>query len=194
GQVLEEDLHELFLAEVEDEIALALAAVGGLAAAASALPVLRPLDAVAAHVLAVAGVHHLPRAAASVAEHRLGDVALGDLDVLALLDVAYAAPAHGAAYRVLDLVAVAPQEALAVADGFVLPRQPPVDDVLQRHPVHLTAIRTLASPHRCALKNSCERAGTTRTAGGPAWACSPFAPFARRSPRASSPRRHWPWR
>jgi len=101
-------------------------------AAAAALPALGPLDAVAAHVFAVAWVHHLALAAAlRVAEHRLGDVALGDVDVLAALHVANAAPVHRALDRLANLVLVAPQKALSVADGLVLARQPPVDDLLQ---------------------------------------------------------------
>jgi hypothetical protein len=46
-------------------------------------------------------VHHLARAALAMAEHRLGQVALGDADVLAALDVADAA----AVDRALDRLA-----------------------------------------------------------------------------------------
>jgi hypothetical protein len=68
-----------------------------------------------------------------MAEDGLGDVALGDVDVLALLHVADAATVDRAAHRVADLVLVAAQEALAVADRLVLAGQPSVDDVLRRH-------------------------------------------------------------
>jgi hypothetical protein len=52
------------------------------------------------------------------------------VDVLAAFDIADAAPVDGAAHRVADLLLVAAQESLAVADGLVLARQPSVDDVL----------------------------------------------------------------
>ena len=77
------------------------------------------------------GVHHLALAAGAMAEHRLADVALWDVDVFALRDVANAAPIDCALDRLADLILVAAQETLAVADGLVLARQPPVDDLLQ---------------------------------------------------------------
>ena len=131
GQVVEEDLHELFLAEVEDEVVLALAGVAGLALAAAAAAAPRPLDLVAAQVLLVAGMDDLARAALAVAEDRLADVALRNVDVLAALDVADAAAVDRAPHRVAHLVLIAAQEALAVADGLVLARQPPIDDLLE---------------------------------------------------------------
>ena len=131
-EVVEEDLHELFLGQVEDEIVLALAGVARLALPLPLPPPpLRPLDAVAAHVLLVARMHDLARAALAVAEHRLADVALRDVDVLALLDVADAAAVDRAPHRLADLLLVAAQEALAVADRLVLARQPPIDDLLK---------------------------------------------------------------
>jgi hypothetical protein len=92
---------------------------------------LRAFDAVALDVFAVARVHVLAVAALGVAEDRLGDVALGQDDVLALLEVADAPAGHGLAHRVADLLAVAAQETLAVADGLVLARQASIDDLLQ---------------------------------------------------------------
>ena len=76
-------------------------------------------------------MHVLAVAALAVAEHRLGHIALGQRDVLALLEVADAAAADRTAHGFADLLAVAPQETLAVADGLVLARQPAVDDLLQ---------------------------------------------------------------
>ncbi len=112
-------------------------------------------------IVLVARVHDLAHAAGAVAEHGLADVAPGDVDVLAALDVADAAAVDGALDRLADLLLVAAQEALAVADGLVLARQPPVDDVLHQAP---------------ALSWTCAPAGTTRTAAAPAWACSPWRP------------------
>src|SRR6185295_16216414 len=132
GEVVEEDLHELFLGEVEDEIVLTLPGIARLArAAAAAASALRPFDLVAAKVLLVARMHDLARAALAMAEGGLVDVALRDVDVLALLDVADAAAVDGTAHRFAHLLLVAAQEALAVADRLVLARKPPVDDLLQ---------------------------------------------------------------
>jgi hypothetical protein len=134
GQVLEEDLHELFLAQREDEVVLTLAAVAGIPLpAALPLAALRFANAVAAHVLAVAGVHHLAAAAFTMVEHRLGQIPLRDADVLALFQLTDAAAVDGALHRLAHLRLVATQKALTVADGLVLARQPPVDDVLTCH-------------------------------------------------------------
>ena len=133
-QVLEEDLHELFLAQLEDEVVLAFAGIAGLAlAAALATAALGPLDAVAADEVLVARVHHLADAALAMAEDRLAHVLLRDVHFLAALDVADAAAVDGALDRLADLLLVPAQEALAVADRLVLARQPAIDDALQRH-------------------------------------------------------------
>ena len=76
-------------------------------------------------------MHVLAVAALAVAEHGLGDIALGQRDVLALFEVADAAAAHRPANRFADLLAVAPQETFAIADGLVLARQTAIDDLLQ---------------------------------------------------------------
>ena len=76
-------------------------------------------------------MHVLAVAALAVAEHRLGHIALGQRDVLALFEVADAAAADGATHGLADLLAIAPQETLAVANGLVLARKPAVDDLLQ---------------------------------------------------------------
>lgn len=168
GEVLEEDPHELFLGEAEDEVVFAAFAIAGLRAAArAAAALLRPLDAVALDVLAIAGMHVLAVAALAMAEHWLGDIALGQGDVLALLEIANAAAADGAPHGFADLLAITPQETLAVADGLVLPRQTAVDDLLQ-HGHGRNSFQLIMS--------SCERADTTHTTGGPAWRCNPSAP------------------
>mmetsp|Transcript_6685 Transcript_6685/g.27976 ORF Transcript_6685/g.27976 Transcript_6685/m.27976 type:complete len:940 (+) Transcript_6685:1270-4089(+) len=134
GQVVEEDLHELFLAEVEDEVVLALALVAGLAAAGpTALTTLGLGDAVTLDVLLVAGPHHLAHAAVAVAEDGFAQVLLRDVDVLAAFHVADAAAIHCALDRLADLLLVAPEKALAVADGLVLARQAPINDLLEGH-------------------------------------------------------------
>ena len=187
-EVVEEVLHELFLGEVEDEVVLALAGVARLAAAAAAAAAaVGPLDAVAGHVFAVARMHGLALAAVAVAEQRLAQVALGDVDVLAVLEVADAAAVDRAAHRLADLVLVAAQEALAVADRLVLAGQPSVDDLLQHVVIAVGAVGAadpmseVGSAAGCAqvlakFRTTCARAGTTRTAGAPASACSPSAP------------------
>jgi hypothetical protein len=105
GQVVEEVVHELFARDPEDEVVLALPVLRGAAAAgAAAAPALRPLDAVAADVFLVAGVHQFPAAAGRMAEGGLGHVPLGQGDVRAFLDVADAAVADRLAHRFLDLL------------------------------------------------------------------------------------------
>jgi hypothetical protein len=110
----------------------ALAGIAGLALAA-ALPAtpFGPLDAVAGDVFLVAGVDHLALAALAVVEHRLGDVLLRNAHLFAALQVADAAAIDRALDRLADLVLVAAQEPLAVADRLVLAGQPPVDDLLK---------------------------------------------------------------
>jgi hypothetical protein len=172
GQVLEEELHELFLGQGEGEVVLPFPAVAGLGPAPSPAP-LGPRDAVAAHMLAVARVHGVMDTALAVVEQRLADVLAGDGDVLGLLDVADVALVHGAADRLGDLVLVAAHEALAVAHRLVLAGQPAVDD-LQCHLFPPAWARRWAAhpPVSC----SCARADTIRTAGAPAWTCSPWPP------------------
>jgi hypothetical protein len=96
----------------------------------SALPALGAFDAVAAHVFLVARVHHLAHRPGRGRNTGSREVLLRDADVLAALEVADAAAVDRALDRLADLVLVAAQEALAVADGLVLARQPPVDDRL----------------------------------------------------------------
>ena len=117
---------------MKDEIVLAFAGIAGFTlAAAFAATALGPLDLVAGDVFLVARVHHLALAAAAMAEGRLADVALGDVDVFAALHVADAAAVDGAAHRVAHLVLVPAQKTLAVADGLVLARQAPINDLLE---------------------------------------------------------------
>ena len=131
-QIVEEDLHEFLLREVEDEVVFSPVGIARLAGAAPlAATALRPLDVVAANVFAVAGMDHLARAAAAVAEHRLADVAPGQVDVLALLDVADAALVDCLPDRVAHLALEAAQETLAVADRLVLAGEAPIDDLLE---------------------------------------------------------------
>jgi hypothetical protein len=79
-------------------------------------------------------MHHFASPARPVAEHRLADVAARDVDVLALGDVADATPGDRALHRFADLLLVAAQEALTVADRLVLAGQPAIDDLLQGNP------------------------------------------------------------
>jgi hypothetical protein len=73
----------------------------------------------------------LARTALPVAERRLADVAPRQMDVLALLDVADAASVDRTPDRVAKLLLIAAQEPFAVADGLVLARQTPIDDLLK---------------------------------------------------------------
>ena len=92
SQVFKKVLHELFLAQGEREIILALARVAGLALAASCAAAFGPRNAVTAKVVGVAGVNGVPHAALAVVEGRLADVFFGEGDVLRLLHIADAAP------------------------------------------------------------------------------------------------------
>ena len=62
--------------------------------------------------------------------------------VLLATSVADAATINRALDRLADLILVAAQKALAVADGLVLARQPPVDDLLK----HGTFFRSSCAP------------------------------------------------
>src|SRR5262249_39620959 len=106
-------------------------------------------------------------------------VALRDVDVLALLEITDAPAVDRTPHRFADLRLVATQEALAVADRLVLAGEPSIDDLLE----HGASFRSFSAP-----------AGTTRRAGAPASACSPSGPSGSRSPRACGPRRRSPWR
>ena len=131
-QIVKKILHELFAGDAKFKIVLAHAVRAGAAARTAARPAaLRARNHVAAHVLAVAGIDALLAPASAVAKHRLGDIAARQRDVLALLNVMDVAPGHGSAHRLPDLLAVALQKALAVADGLVLARQAPVNDLLE---------------------------------------------------------------
>ena len=77
---------------------------------------LGPFDMVAAHILTVARMHRLARAAAAVAQHRLRDIALRQRDVLALLHVFNAATGHSAPDGIAYLPPEAPQKTFAVTD------------------------------------------------------------------------------
>ncbi|MNY10340.1 hypothetical protein D3C86_1433140 [compost metagenome] len=153
GQVLEHEVEELLLGDLEDEVVLALAGVAGLALAGTAATAAGgPRDALAGGELLVAGVDDGLPAAAAMVQHRLVDVARGDADLLAVLHVGDRAPADGLLHRLLDVVAVPSQEALAVHRALVLAVQSSVDDVT--HGVL-----------RCGL----EAGGAARSVTTPAW-------------------------
>ena len=122
GQILEEDLHELFAAQVEDEVVIALAGIAGLAAALATAATRWLGNAVALDVLGVAGAHDLAHTAVAVAEDGLAQVFLGDVNILAALHVTDAAAIHRAAHGVADLLLVPSEKTLPVADRFVLAR------------------------------------------------------------------------
>lgn len=52
-------------------------------------------------------------------------------DSLALVDVTNAALAYRTPDSIANLLAITLEEALAIADGFVLPGEPPINDLLQ---------------------------------------------------------------
>jgi hypothetical protein len=66
-----------------------------------------------------------------MAEHRLRHVVARQGDIFTLLQLADVAPADRPPHGLLDLPLVAPEKALAVANGLVLARKPAVDDLLQ---------------------------------------------------------------
>ena len=105
GQVLEEDLHEFFLAQVEDEVVVTLARVTRLALAPEPLPTAAfgPLDAVATHVFLVARDGRSRGHAALSHARTTGSV----MSRLGYLDVFPASPCrgcrvaiHGPAHRI----------------------------------------------------------------------------------------------
>ncbi len=92
-------------------------------------------------------MHGLALATLAVAEHRLAQVPLGNVDVFALLEVADAAAIDRAAHSLADLRLVPAQEALAVADRLVLAGQPSIDDLLQ-HVMDAVGAVSAADPVR----------------------------------------------
>ncbi len=131
GQIVEKHLHELFAREAEHEIVLAHPIFAALVAPTTPATTGRAADVITAHVVAIARVNRLTHPTLPMTKHRLGDIAARQRHVFALLDVADAAARDGFAHRIANLLAVAAQEALAVADGLVLARQPPIDDLLE---------------------------------------------------------------
>ena len=183
GEIVEEVVHELFARDPEDEVVFALPILRGAAAArAAASAALRPLDAVAADVFLVAGMHQFAAAPRRVAEGGLRHVALRERDVGAFLEVGDAAVADGLAHGFLDLLAVAAQEPLAVADRLVLAREAAVDDLVEHGPLatasvgHRTALPLVVGLRSRFFRSFSARASTTRTAGAPACVCSPSRP------------------
>ncbi|MNT91565.1 hypothetical protein D3C72_2326870 [compost metagenome] len=73
-------------------------------------------------------------AAAAVVKYRLIDVASGDADLLAVLHVGNGTAAHRLFDGFLDVLAVTPQEALAVNRALVLAVQTSVDHMAHGAP------------------------------------------------------------
>jgi hypothetical protein len=121
---------EEFLArELEDEVVLVLAVLARLAlAGAVATAAERTLDAVSGAELVVAREDLLPHAALAVVQGGLGEVARGDGDLLAILQVADGAAMDGLGHRLADLLLEAAHEALAVHRALVLAVEAPIDD------------------------------------------------------------------
>ena len=88
---------------------------------------LGPGDSVARSEFPVAGMNRFAAATRTVAEHRLGQVAGRDVDLLAVVDVGDAAAIHGLGHGFFDLALEAPDKTLAVDRTFVLAIQPAVD-------------------------------------------------------------------
>jgi hypothetical protein len=131
-QVFEERVHEFFAGKAEHEVVFAFAAVARFTApTAAARLARRPLDAITLQVLLIAGVYVFAVAAWRMPEGRLGHVATRQGDVFTLRKIADVSATDHLAHGLLDLPAITPKEALAIADRLVLSRQTPIDDLLQ---------------------------------------------------------------
>src|SRR5439155_8343446 len=130
-EIFEEILHELFTGDLKDELVFSLAILARLRAATTGPAAFGSWNAIPAQEFLVARMHDLAGASGSMAEHGLGNVAPRDDDAFTLCDVADASPADRPADGVADLIAVATQEPLAVANRFVLAGEATIDDLLQ---------------------------------------------------------------
>ena len=103
GKVFEHKVEEFVLGDLKDEFVHPLAAVAGLAATLTAATALWASDAVAAGELAVARVYLGLAAALAVMKDGLVDIAIGDADAFAVLDIGDRAPPDGVFDRLLDM-------------------------------------------------------------------------------------------
>src|SRR5262245_37734136 len=188
--VFEEEVEELLARQAEPERVLALAVVRG-AAAHPLAAALRPLDLVAGHVLLVAREHAFALAALPVLERRLVQVARGDRDARVAVGLGDLAPGDRARHRFAHLRTVALQKALRVDRALVARVFASVDYV--RHALRLPR-KGPARRQATWPRTTSAPAGTTRRAGAPASACSPWRPSGRRSSGASCARLRTPWR
>ena len=197
-EVLEEQVEEFLARELEHEVVLVLALVARLALAAAVTAAAeRALDAVAGAELVVTGKDLFPDPALAVMQRRFGEVARGDGDLLAVVQVADRAAVDGLGHRLADLLLEAAHEALAVDRALVLAVEAPIDDadhVSSLWHAGSRAGRAILPRPAGGVTTTCARAGTTRTAGAPASRCNPCRSCGRRRPGASSARRRWPWR
>ena len=188
-EIVEENLHELLARQREHEVVLAVAitAAPGIAAAAGA-GALRTGQAVAGHVVAVAGKDELAVAAAAEAEGGFGDVLAGDPDFAAGFHVGKTPLADHVLDRVADVGLVTPQKALPVDRALAAIVGTAIDQLDH------TTLRVITGALTFDLMTICARADTTRPAAAPAFPYSPCRPCGPRSSGASACRRRTPWR
>src|SRR5690606_10576376 len=113
-------VEKFLLGDLEDEFVHAFAGVARLAAALAGPAALGAGNAFARGEFLVARVNDGLSAAPAVVQDRFVDVASGDADLFAMLHVGDGAPADGFLDGLLDVLAVTPQEALAVYRALVL--------------------------------------------------------------------------
>src|SRR5690606_32308446 len=109
----------------------ALTAVAGIAAATAAATTtaLRARHLVAGDKLLVAGMHHFPFATAAVMKVRFGNIAAGNRNAFAAVQIGDAAFGNGFVHRFLDMLAVAAQKPLPVYGTLVFAIQASINNV-----------------------------------------------------------------
>jgi hypothetical protein len=183
-EVVEEDLHELLARQREDEVVLTVA-LATFAVAATATAAVRPLNAIAGHVFAVARQHEFAIATMAEGEGGLRQVLLRHPDFAAAFHVGETPFADHLLDRFPDVQLVAAQEPLAIDRALAAIVGSTIDQVS-----HDSAPAVELPP----FTMTCAPAGTIRRAAAPAFPYSISPPCERRNSGASAGRRSKPWR
>ena len=93
----------------------------------------RAWNGVAGYKLLVTGMNNGTTTATATAEDRLGDILAGNTDLFTTVDVGYGTLVDGVCNRLLDVLAIAAQETLAVDGTLILAVQATINNVGHTH-------------------------------------------------------------
>ena len=116
---------------MENEVVVALPTVTGLATPSGPTAALGAFDSITSNIVLVSGVDGFAPTTLVMSENGLTDVALGNVNVFTLRHVANPAAVDGTLDGFANLLLVAAQKALAVANGLVLAGKATINDLLQ---------------------------------------------------------------